>query len=239
MLQRQIVRKILILMGFTLAEVLITLGIIGIVAAMTIPTLIKNYQDSQTHSVITKAISTLSQATLLIKNENGGTLVSAFGTSPSGATGSSQSDGMAQAYQNKLNVLQFCSFTNRANCFGDVGTGNWNDKNRSGTNRSNNIHGAGSVLILQDGTGVSFDFNSETCNYNAGAFMNHCGLIFIDANGTKAPNSVGNDIFGIYLTQDAIVPMNDSNVYGGGLCFSGSWMGWGCTGYLLNGQAWQ
>ena len=30
--------------GFTLAEVLITLGIIGIVAAMTIPNLIENYQ---------------------------------------------------------------------------------------------------------------------------------------------------------------------------------------------------
>ena len=30
--------------GFTLAEVLITLGIIGVVAAMTIPTLISNYK---------------------------------------------------------------------------------------------------------------------------------------------------------------------------------------------------
>ena len=31
-------------LGFTLAEVLITLGIIGIVAAMTIPVLMTNYQ---------------------------------------------------------------------------------------------------------------------------------------------------------------------------------------------------
>ena len=30
--------------GFTLAEVLVTLGIIGVVAAMTIPTLMQNYQ---------------------------------------------------------------------------------------------------------------------------------------------------------------------------------------------------
>ena len=34
--------------AFTLAEVLITLGIIGIVAAMTIPTLITNYQKNIT-----------------------------------------------------------------------------------------------------------------------------------------------------------------------------------------------
>ena len=33
--------------GFTLAEVLITLGIIGVVAAMTIPTLIANTQTVQ------------------------------------------------------------------------------------------------------------------------------------------------------------------------------------------------
>ena len=31
--------------GFTLAEVLITLGIVGVVAAMTIPTLVANYQE--------------------------------------------------------------------------------------------------------------------------------------------------------------------------------------------------
>ena len=33
--------------AFTLAEVLITLGIIGIVAALTMPTLIGNYQKNK------------------------------------------------------------------------------------------------------------------------------------------------------------------------------------------------
>ena len=33
--------------GFTLAEVLITLGIIGVVAAMTIPTLMQKYYEKQ------------------------------------------------------------------------------------------------------------------------------------------------------------------------------------------------
>ena len=40
--------------GFTLAEVLITLGIIGIVAAMTIPTLIANTRSSQYRSRLKK-----------------------------------------------------------------------------------------------------------------------------------------------------------------------------------------
>ena len=47
--------------GFTLAEVLITLGIIGVVAAMTLPTLINNYQKQQTIAQLKKAYSEISQ----------------------------------------------------------------------------------------------------------------------------------------------------------------------------------
>ncbi len=48
--------------GFTLAEVLITLGIIGVVAAMTLPTLIKNYQKQVYVTQLKKAYSTLGNA---------------------------------------------------------------------------------------------------------------------------------------------------------------------------------
>ena len=41
--------------GFTLAEVLITLGVIGVVAAMTIPTMITNYEKKQTAIEVKKA----------------------------------------------------------------------------------------------------------------------------------------------------------------------------------------
>ncbi len=56
--------------AFTLAEVLITLGIIGIVAAMTLPTLIGNYKKEQTISQLQKAYSTLNQAFRLSEAEN-------------------------------------------------------------------------------------------------------------------------------------------------------------------------
>lgn len=48
--------------GFTLAEVLITLGIIGVVAAMTIPTLIANTNSARFRSQYKKILSSLSQA---------------------------------------------------------------------------------------------------------------------------------------------------------------------------------
>ncbi|MBQ8168578.1 type II secretion system protein, partial [bacterium] len=48
--------------AFTLAEVLITLAIIGVVAAMTIPTLISDYQEKVTVTKVKKMYSTLSNA---------------------------------------------------------------------------------------------------------------------------------------------------------------------------------
>lgn len=51
--------------GFTLAEVLITLGIIGVVAAMTIPTLMTNTTASQFKTAYKKSLSNLKQAITL------------------------------------------------------------------------------------------------------------------------------------------------------------------------------
>lgn len=53
--------------GFTLAEVLITLGVIGVVAAMTLPTLINNIQGEQYRAKFKKDISLLNQAITMNK----------------------------------------------------------------------------------------------------------------------------------------------------------------------------
>ena len=47
--------------AFTLAEVLITLGIIGIVAALTIPSLITNYKANKLRAQFLKSYSTVQQ----------------------------------------------------------------------------------------------------------------------------------------------------------------------------------
>lgn len=57
--------------AFTLAEVLITLGIIGVVAALTMPNLIVNYQKQQTVTQLKKAYSTVLQALKLSEIDNG------------------------------------------------------------------------------------------------------------------------------------------------------------------------
>ncbi len=60
--------------AFTLAEVLITLGIIGIVAAMTIPTLISNYKTKEASVKVKKFYSMMNQAIQLSEVENGSAL---------------------------------------------------------------------------------------------------------------------------------------------------------------------
>ena len=56
--------------GFTLAEVLITLGIIGVVAAITIPNLITTYKAKQLHSQFLKNYSVLQQISRRLNNDD-------------------------------------------------------------------------------------------------------------------------------------------------------------------------
>lgn len=56
--------------GFTLAEVLVTLGIIGVVAALTMPTLIDNHRKVVTETRLEKFYSLMSQAVLKWEDRN-------------------------------------------------------------------------------------------------------------------------------------------------------------------------
>ena len=57
--------------AFTLAEVLITLGIIGVVAALTLPSVITNYQKQATATSVKKAYSQLGQVIEMAKVDYG------------------------------------------------------------------------------------------------------------------------------------------------------------------------
>ena len=57
--------------AFTLAEVLITLGIIGVVVAMTMPALIANTKKSEISAKLKKFNTTMAQCVLLSEQDNG------------------------------------------------------------------------------------------------------------------------------------------------------------------------
>lgn len=56
--------------GFTLAEVLITLTIMGLIAALTVPTLKKNTERKEFAAKISKTYSALAQATKILSQES-------------------------------------------------------------------------------------------------------------------------------------------------------------------------
>ena len=56
--------------GFTLAEVLVTLGIIGVVSAMTIPSLVKNYQRQVYVTQLRKVYNEVGQAVQTFMTDN-------------------------------------------------------------------------------------------------------------------------------------------------------------------------
>ena len=64
--------KLHIKFGFTLAEVLITLGIIGVVAALTIPSLMSKYHRMTVETKLKKFYSTMNQAIKLSEEDNDG-----------------------------------------------------------------------------------------------------------------------------------------------------------------------
>ena len=191
------VNKTKIKSAFTLAEVLITLVIIGIVAALTIPTAISKYQKQQYVAGLKKAYSVLSQVTNTIIAEEG---------SPKASVG-----GWASSYQNIFNLYK--KHLNNAkecidgsNCY-NIGM----VKNLDGSNEGNRDTSTTPKLILNDGTTVllgGLDLSSDCSagSVEGSGIYKYCASIFVDVNGARKPNKWGRDNFQFFITEDGLKP---------------------------------
>jgi len=88
--------------GFTLAEVLITLGIIGVVAAMTIPTLMQKTNDAEIKASFKKIISVVNQGISMNYALDG---VDFSNISSGGNPGDTQGTSWYGFLYNRLNVV--------------------------------------------------------------------------------------------------------------------------------------
>lgn len=202
--------------AFTLAEVLITLGIIGLVAAITIPTVLNNAQDQQFITGWKKAFSVLNQATISVVSDNAGTI--------KGLCSDGDNDCLKTAFLSYLRVTKNCdSTTTIGNCWHKANT--LKDLNNSFENWS------GSGLILNDGMYVLFGHYTQNCTENYGTIY-RCGNINVDINGAKGPNVLGKDVFGVHLLENIDKPYGTA---GDGLedtCIASSF-GYGCSAKYL------
>ena len=189
-------RKSLKKKAFTLAETLITLAIIGVVAALTVPTLMSNYQKQEIITKLKKTQSTLSNATKLMVINSG------CSSGDFDCTGFNDNslvyDGITFSNtSNKKLYMIGSQFKKRYICLPESPDNNLDIcKNSryiisvpgitftSGTNS----------LVLEDGTilrlaGIYYSYGDKDQ-----------GLpIVVDINGAKGPNSAGKDIFQFYL----------------------------------------
>ena len=166
--------------GFTLAEVLITLGIIGVVAAMTMPTLMNSTNGAQYKTAYKKALSVLSQAVVLNVALDDYDLSQATETSTKATDGSSAS--LYNLFNNRMNVVKTAT-----------GTG-WSASGKAGKT-SLTAFGATNNYILFFNDGITFTFpkNAGNCqDYNAAAGVTTDKRCYgmIDVNGEKNPNKM-------------------------------------------------
>lgn len=183
--------------AFTLAEVLITLGIIGVVAALTIPTLVNNYRKKQFETGLKKEYSVLLQALDMYKQDN---------ETPLKKEDTDQSHG---EFKNKikpyLKILIDCGDEQagkyEAKC---VQNGYYTQdkkytyKTYSGNIANEDLFDDGQI-ILNDGSHLLFENVG-----NGGAVF-----VSIDVNGyNKLPNKWGEDVFTFQLMNDGkLLPM--------------------------------
>lgn len=187
-------------LAFTLAEVLITLGIIGIVAEMTIPTLMQNVTQMATIASAKKAFTTFSQAYNLAVNDNG-TPDTWNMVAASSSTGSENALKVLQPY---FKVSNFCG-TSVAGCFPYV----WYSARNGSNERFGDVGSSWAGMQLQDGTSIHLLVRDINCAYSIGtslALKNVCADLGIDINGYKGPNAFGQDYFRFWISKYGIIP---------------------------------
>ena len=192
--------------AFTLAEVLITLGIIGVIAAMTLPTLVQKQQEKVTVSRLKKAYSALSQAYLMISKDYGEPTnwgISLAVTDDDGNTNAEGALNVANLFAKYMNVTKNCGVADgcwhSGNTYHLKGTPFLDTNNRADLAK----------LKLSDGTHVAFGGLNADCSLNRGetkALSSVCGWIIVDVNGNDRPNTYGIDIFEFSITKYNIMP---------------------------------
>ena len=160
--------------GFTLAEVLVTLMIIGVIAAMTIPSLMQSTAQQEFRAAFKKAVSMINQAVTLNYALDGMDASSPYGK-----------EDFFSIMTQRLNVLSSTSDSYEMY----TADGMW-FSTQAGTDQ------AGNTTFTRIATDC--DVNAE----NANAPENICAYVTVDVNGKKGPNKLTtatNKIYDIFM----------------------------------------
>lgn len=236
--------------GFTLAEVLITLGIIGIVAAITIPTIINEYQKTQFVAAMKRNYSEFNQILVKMADDYGcpGDLTCVTPLQPSKPI-----QGAGDEFVKYIKVVKNCG-TATLGCFSNSVANNYDGTGRYDRDNDSIYY----KFITASGASVRIMKFSFLSNYSTGAtghMKQTLGSADIDVNGPiKGPNSYGRDIFVFYITNGKgpnFYPAggaDDNYDAGSGVwrtaagtptrCYSGNTWGFSCSGRVMD-EGWE
>ena len=180
--------------AFTLAEVLITLGIIGVVAAMTMPTLIKNYQKKQTATQMRKTYAVLENALTMARAEHG-ELKEWEG--PKGYIKDGDYEGI-EAFAKKY-VLPYIKYTKTCK-----GCEDYKITLLNGELLDDWLAGLGGKppyqIFLPDGTILNLSTNQQARPDDPTVFWSVA--IDFDINGKKKPNMMSKDVAHVEIREN-------------------------------------
>lgn len=185
--------------AFTLAEVLITLVIIGIIAAVTVPAIIQQTQKQEYVAGLKKAHSTLQNALYKMADNNG---------YPHGDYSFLNNTDFIDEFAKVANVAKKCD--NSIDCFPSSLKTNTVYKKLNGVASGAND---GKALITNDGQMYSSRKPQSTWSgISEDDKNNTIWRILVDLNGWKKPNKFGYDTFIFYVVDGkGIVPAGSEN----------------------------
>ena len=172
--------------AFTLAEVLVTLGIIGVVSAMTVPTLMQNYQRQSYVTQLHKVYNEMSQAVLKYQTDK-----NAVNLREAGLGSQTEVDNFIHNY---FKVVKDCG-SDIPSCFA---SGNYRKLDGVKYPNLDNANANQNAYVLASGAAIIVQAFSDTSR-------NIVFQIGIDTNGKKGPNIVGRDFFGMYVYNNGVI----------------------------------
>lgn len=153
--------------AFTLSEVLVTMGIIGVISALTVPTLMNNYQRKAYAVQLRKTVNDIANAVDMLITEEGKSTFSA----------TTEFANLDTFITRRLKTTKTCSSSEASNCFSGE-----NYASINGTTRTA-FTCAGNSYVLADSSAICMTKNGSNVTVN------------IDINGQDAPNIGGRDMF--------------------------------------------
>ena len=177
--------------AFTLSEVLITLSILGVVAAISIPQKYQRYTEKTTVVKVKKIFNALSEAFNIAEIENG----------PVYTWDKSSATSVFNIIKPYLQIKKDCGLYDNS-CFSS------SIKNlNNGTLGLNITDTTRYKILLKDGSSLSI---WSAGNYICRSMTTRCIVLFFDINGPSKPNKAGVDIFSMYITPKAGISTSNS-----------------------------